>query len=215
MTICITGNLRLIEDISNPEKIQPWPNALIRVCKHNNTNIVFASGFSDIWGKFRICGIPWDEVLDIYAGDIEGKSGDICTGSVLGIKINDKNAKNMIAKIHAGSTNPMKTDWLQLLERGGNRRIAITTSVDTTEAGFGSTPIYVTSLGGDGYHDDVTGVTSIYFPTSKSFKIYLRKRDGSDLGKDIAKNYHWIINWIGIEKFYGIEIDILGTCYSV
>jgi hypothetical protein len=96
--------------------------------------------------------------------------------------------------IGSGKTIPGNTDWQPYNENG------IVVQVDTSAAGFSSTPVYVTSLGGTGSMWSTSGGSSVYDPTSTSFKIYLRWIDGHDIDPALADSKKWHINWIGIQQ---------------
>jgi hypothetical protein len=69
--------------------------------------------------------------------------------------------------------------------------------VDTSSAGFTTTPMYLTSLGGNAYHWMTTGATSIYHSTPTGFRIYVRFTGGS-ITPALANQYEWHINWIAV-----------------
>ncbi|MDZ8261370.1 hypothetical protein [Nostoc sp. ChiQUE01b] len=98
-------------------------------------------------------------------------------------------------KIAAGSTIPGATNW-QVYQGNIN---GIYVDVDTSGANFTSTPKYVTSIGGDGYHWATTGGSAIYYPTPKGFRIYVRFSDyNGTLSPAFANQNRFHINWIGI-----------------
>jgi hypothetical protein len=68
--------------------------------------------------------------------------------------------------------------------------------VDTSFAGFTQTPLYITSLGGNGAQWETTGATSIYQPTPTGFRVYVRLSSGASLTPAFANQYGWHINWI-------------------
>lgn len=102
-----------------------------------------------------------------------------------------------VAKIASGKTKPGATNW----QADGN---AIHVDVDTSAAGFSRTPIYVTSIGGDGSHYGTTGASAVYNATEKGFRVYIRW-DGDYRTTAItpaeANGYKWHINWIAIEPW--------------
>lgn len=102
-----------------------------------------------------------------------------------------------ISKIGFGSTPIVNTNWVDYIFNG--QLIGIYVDVDTSSAGFTSTPIYITSLGGDAHHWSITGASSIYDAKPTSFRVYLRESDGTALNSQYAKDDHWYIQWIGIE----------------
>jgi len=97
--------------------------------------------------------------------------------------------------IARGSTPIGNTAWQQY--PGGE---GIFLDVDTSSAGFTSTPIYITSIGGASHHWWTTGATSIYLPTPTGFRVYVRYSTGGPLTPDIANQYEWHINWIAVPQ---------------
>ncbi|WP_445636539.1 hypothetical protein NSTC745_01460 [Nostoc sp. DSM 114161] len=105
-----------------------------------------------------------------------------------------------VAKFASGKTQPGATNWQQL----GSGTDSLYVTVDTSAAGFTSTPIYVTSIGGDGKHFGTTGASAIYKPTPTSFQIEVRwdKDYTTDaLTPEVANANKWHINWIAFEPF--------------
>ncbi len=76
--------------------------------------------------------------------------------------------------------------------------------VDTTECGFDTTPIYLSSIGGNGLQWTVEGGTAIYFPTASGFRVYLR----TDVSPEDAERFKWHVNWDAVPK--GSTLD--GQC---
>jgi RNA polymerase sigma factor (sigma-70 family) len=79
--------------------------------------------------------------------------------------------------------------------------------VDTSEAKFKSVPVYVTSLGGESCHWEVTGVSAIYaredqdkkpLPLQTGFRIYLRFPPNSASGLEgfQERKKGWYVNWV-------------------
>jgi hypothetical protein len=97
------------------------------------------------------------------------------------------------SRIAKGSTPVGNTAWQQYPNGGG-----VFVDVDTSSAGFTSTPVYITSIGGSGYHWAVTGASAIYYPTARGFRVYIRFPDGSALTPEFANQYNWHINWVGV-----------------
>jgi hypothetical protein len=97
------------------------------------------------------------------------------------------------ASIARGSTPLGKTAWQQY--PGGE---GIFVDIDTSSAKFTTTPMYITSLGGNTHHWWTTGATSIYFPTPTGFRVYVRYSTGGPLTPAIANEYGWHINWIAV-----------------
>lgn len=96
-------------------------------------------------------------------------------------------------KIVSGSTETGATAWQQYPYN------TVFVVVDTSAAGFTTTPLYITSLAGDHYHWETTGATSIYEATPKSFKVYVRWPDNPlPLTPEKANEYNWHINWLAV-----------------
>jgi hypothetical protein len=91
--------------------------------------------------------------------------------------------------IVGGLTPPGNTAWQPYTE-------GIFVDVDTSVGQFTSTPIYITSLGGNGSHLETIGATSIYLPTRTGFRVYVRWANGGSLTPDVANQNGWHINWI-------------------
>jgi RNA polymerase sigma factor (sigma-70 family) len=78
--------------------------------------------------------------------------------------------------------------------------------VDTSEAKFKSVPTYITSLGGDTYHWEVTGISAIYprldkdgkpLPLESGFRIYIRFHpDPGKLPAFREAMKKWYVNWV-------------------
>jgi RNA polymerase sigma factor (sigma-70 family) len=79
--------------------------------------------------------------------------------------------------------------------------------VDTSEAKFKSVPIYLTSLGGDTCHWELTGVSAIYprldkddkpLPLESGFRVYLRYPpvDADKLAAFQDAQKKWYLNWV-------------------
>mgnify|MGYP003290013416 CR=1 FL=1 len=105
-----------------------------------------------------------------------------------------------MGKVVSGRTAP-GAGWKNYPPPSGEAGISI--QVDTTSAGFTSTPTYVTSLGGNAEHWNTTGGSSVYPPDhgdlKRGFKIYVRWANGAELEPEKATQRGWYINWIGME----------------
>ncbi|MBN4002880.1 hypothetical protein [Nostoc sp. LPT] len=111
-------------------------------------------------------------------------------------------------KIFAGSTTLGTTNWQpysnDLAPPGIEAGIYV--DVDTSEAGFTSTPKYVISLGGINSHWRVTGASSVYNSTPTSFRVYIRFSEVDiislypTLTPEFANGQQWHINWIAVGK---------------
>lgn len=98
-------------------------------------------------------------------------------------------------KIGSGSTPKGSTNWQQYPGGAG-----VFVDINTSAAGFKTTPVYLTSIGGDSSHWATTGATSVYFPTPNKFRIFVRWSDGNALTPAQANSLGWHINWVGIES---------------
>jgi hypothetical protein len=107
-----------------------------------------------------------------------------------------------VMKMGAGSTPTGQTSWQDYSVNG--TRYGIYVDVDTSAAGFSSTPIYVSVIGGDGWQWQTTGGSAIYTPTATGFRVYVRW-SSNDAGPNppnppdpqFANDNGWYINWIG------------------
>lgn len=97
-------------------------------------------------------------------------------------------------KIASGRTPPDSTQWQQYPGGAG-----VFVDVDTSSAKFSGVPVYITSIGGNATHWATTGATSIYFPSTRGFRVFIRWSDGGTLNPATAHGYRWHINWIGME----------------
>ena len=104
-------------------------------------------------------------------------------------------ALSQTAQIARGSTPVGNTAWQQYPSGDG-----VFVNVDTSSAGFTTTPIYITSLGGRSDHWFTTGATSIYVPTATGFRVYVRYANGGSLTPAIANQNGWHINWIAVPR---------------
>jgi hypothetical protein len=98
-----------------------------------------------------------------------------------------------LPKIGAGETAP-GAGWQQYAGGAG-----LFIDVDTSAAGFTSTPIYITCLGGASQHWALTGGSAVYTPTPTLFRIYVRWADGAALAPGTANAGAWHVKWIGIQ----------------
>jgi hypothetical protein len=97
-------------------------------------------------------------------------------------------------RIVSGRTTPGATNW-QLYTGGGSGGVFVDVSVP---AGlFSTTPVFVTSLGGNDSNWQTT--SSIYNESPTGFRVYVRWIDGSPLTPATANGYKWHINWIAVE----------------
>jgi hypothetical protein len=104
-------------------------------------------------------------------------------------------ALSQTVQVFRGSTPVGNTAWQQVPGVSG-----IFVDVDTSSAKLTSTPIYITSLGGAGYHWTTTGATSIYTPTPTGFRVYVRFTVEGQISPAFANQNGWHINWIAVPK---------------
>jgi len=90
-----------------------------------------------------------------------------------------------------GRTLLGSTPWKQY----GNDGIYV--DVDTSQCAFETTPVYVSSMGGNTQHWTSTGSSEIYSATPSGFRIYVYK---SGITASQANQKGWHINWIGTGK---------------
>ena len=72
-------------------------------------------------------------------------------------------------------------------------------NIDTSNCTFNSTPLYFTSIAGDG-HWVLIGYGAIYSPTRSSFTIYARSTldANNSITLSASVTYKWNVNWFGI-----------------
>ena len=101
-------------------------------------------------------------------------------------------------RIFAGSTD-WGQGWKQYAQ-DGQKTVYI--EVDTSAAGFSSTPVYVISLTGS-YNMYLAngGANGVYSSTPNGFSVYICRFDDQDLPvATVINEWLWGINWIGIES---------------
>lgn len=97
--------------------------------------------------------------------------------------------------IASGQTPPGTTAWQPY-----NGTAGIYVDVNTGGSGFTTTPVYVTSLGGNSGNWSTTGGSSVYQETPTGFRVYVRWANGNALTPAQANSWQWHINWIGIQQ---------------
>ena len=122
-----------------------------------------------------------------YGGPVNGLHADDIAGiqSIYGA-VDDT--------ICTGQTTPGSTSWVDYYSTG------IYVYVDTSACGFTSTPLYHTTIGGDGYHWEVRGASSIYNPTPTGFRVFIEYGPGINPTKANGTNFKWHINWSATPK---------------
>jgi hypothetical protein len=107
-------------------------------------------------------------------------------GNILGAA---RDVSGTAQRICSGKTEMGKTAWVQ------HRTDGVYVDIDTSGCQFSSTPIYISSVGGKGWHWETTGGSSIYSSTKNSFRIYLKL---GAITPAKANEYGWHINWMAI-----------------
>ncbi len=93
-------------------------------------------------------------------------------------------------RIVAGNTTPGATAWQSY------QGYALYLDVDTTNAGFKTTPVYTVSLTGDSMIFWATGGSAPYSTSPTGFRLYIRLIDGTPISPTQANTYNWHINWM-------------------
>jgi hypothetical protein len=127
-----------------------------------------------------------DRAGNVGVGTVKPAAKLHVAGNLLGAA---KGAADKALRIAVGKMDPQKTSWVQYSSGG------IYVDIDTSSAGFSSTPYYFTSLGGHTNNWMAQGVTSIYQPTARGFRVHVSHRD---LTAAQAEEWGWYINWIAI-----------------
>ena len=100
-------------------------------------------------------------------------------------------------KIAWGKTIPGATNWQV---SSGN---TVYVDVDTSAAGFTTTPVYVTSVVNSLSGGNTTGGSSVYSPTAKGFRVYMKWDTTSQAQAALipqnANTWQWHIHWIAFE----------------
>jgi hypothetical protein len=93
-------------------------------------------------------------------------------------------------RIVAGATTPGATNWQ--LYNGGQ---GLYVDIDTSAAGFQTTPAYIVTVSGNANNWNLVGGSSPYFATATGFRVYIRNADWSYLSVSGANSNQWIVNW--------------------
>ena len=94
----------------------------------------------------------------------------------------------------AGRTKPGSTNWKQHSEAN-----CIYVDIDTASGRFSGIPVYITSIGGDSFHEETVGSSSVHEASATKFRIYIKRVDEGPLTPETANKFKWHINWLGIE----------------
>ena len=90
------------------------------------------------------------------------------------------------------ATGASSTDaWVAHSENG------IYVDVDTSAAGFESTPNYITSIHGTSSHWTTTGGNAVYNATPTGFRVYIYQ---ARITPELATEYGWHIEWVAVES---------------
>ena len=73
-------------------------------------------------------------------------------------------------------------------------------NIDTSNCTFNSTPLYFTSIAGNGLHWTLVGYGAIYSATQSSFRIYARSTIDANNAITLSASvtFQWNVNWFGI-----------------
>jgi len=73
-------------------------------------------------------------------------------------------------------------------------------NIDTSNCTFNSTPLYFTSIAGNGQHWALVGYGAIYSATRSSFTIFARSTFDANNSITLSDSftYKWNVNWFGI-----------------
>ena len=93
-------------------------------------------------------------------------------------------------KVVAGSTPVTTSNWKQY------NSYMLYLDVDTSAAGFQNTPVYTTTLAGQGGNWWVTGGSSPYSTSPTGFRVYVGFIDGRSVSPQQAHDNDWHINWV-------------------
>ena len=94
-------------------------------------------------------------------------------------------------KIVCGRTSVDATAWV--LVNAADKRVKVT--VDTSGAGFSSTPYYLVSLAGDMYNNRNIGGQSVHSPTVTSFVVAPQYTGPLAFNDSVARSWKWHITW--------------------
>jgi hypothetical protein len=101
----------------------------------------------------------------------------------------------MKTTIGYGSTVPGATAW-----RAYNKN-SLLVDIDTSAAGFTTTPLYFTSLGGRSRHWEAQGGSAIYQATATGFRIYIQptnRESSTPYTPEKANELQWHVQWFGV-----------------
>jgi hypothetical protein len=125
------------------------------------------------------------------AGQESGQESSVTadSGTLVSAAVGTEGSTGAPVRLVVGRTDPHKTPWVQY-NHGG-----IYVDIDTSSAGFTSTPYYFTSLSGHTNNWMAQGVTSIYLPTATGFRVHVGYRE---LTAAQANSWGWSISWIAL-----------------
>ncbi|GAA3427621.1 hypothetical protein GCM10018953_48040 [Streptosporangium nondiastaticum] len=166
-------------------------------------DIRFLQGGMKLWsalgsndpGTLHVSGIRADYVSgpNDGDGDIRFLQGGMKLWSALGSNdLGTLYARKVNGGVASGRSTP-RYGWRQT---GGN---AFAITVDTSAAGFTSSPLYLIAIEGtDGLGYDIS-TSVIFYPSATGFTVYLRWRDNQPLTVADAERMGWHLNWVGYE----------------
>jgi hypothetical protein len=118
----------------------------------------------------------------------QGPKGDTGPQGAPGLAATNSSGDQI--RIVAGSTPIGATRWHQY------NSYMLYVDVDTSAAGFQNTPVYTTTLAGDGTNWYVSGGSSPYASSPTGFRIYVGCVDGRSISPEMANSNNWRINWV-------------------
>jgi hypothetical protein len=120
-----------------------------------------------------------------------GATGPAGPQGAAGFSASDLTGKPL--RVVAGSTAQGATPWQTY-----NNGAGLFVDIDTSAAGFKSTPVYIVNLTGNSDNWNLEGGASPYFATATGFRIYIRHNDGATLSPSVANANSWTINWVAL-----------------
>jgi len=97
------------------------------------------------------------------------------------------------SRLCAGRTTKGSTGWTV------HTSYSVYVDVDMSHCGFSSTPVVVTSVGGESSHWQSTGGSEIYSITSTSFRNYVNFLNQASVSPSTANSWSWHMNWVAYE----------------
>jgi|GEM_PF-2274059 len=144
------------------------------------------------WVALSLGGLAWGEQNDITISEgkeflpVSGEPQSLFTTSSVGT-----------LQGACGSTTPGSTNWVYYYETP-TRKHGLVLRVDTSAAGFTTTPLYFCSLGGTASHWAARAQNAIYHPSPTWFQVVLNFEDNARITPAFANANGWHLNWLGI-----------------